>query len=179
MAGRRGSASPRFSETRVPRGLVEQQLALKNATARAQDAERRNRAILQDTFFAGAPLGSSTLDTDDGRTVTLTMGQRYEVDVAELDALRPVMQEKFGINVDAMFSWKPSLLKTAYNTLSEEERAVFDSCLTIKDDSPQLKINEPKGWKPPVDYNAIPLDDKSNMWEGDEREPHWGEHDRP
>lgn len=147
----RKAKGERFSRVRVPRHLIEQQLALKNATSRAQDAERKNRTVLQDTFFAGAPLGSSTLDTDDGRTITLTMSQRYEVDVAELDALRPVMQEKFGVNVDAMFSWKPSLLKTAYNNLSAEEREVFDACITIKDDSPQLKINEPKNWKPPVE----------------------------
>ena len=152
MAARRGSSSPRFNEVRVPRDLIEQQLALKNATSYAQDVERKNRTTLVDTFFAGAPLGSSTLDTDDGRTVTLTMGQRYEVDAAELDALRPVMRDQFGINVDALFSWKPSLLKTQYNELTDEERAVFDACLTIKDDSPQLKITEPKNWKPPVAY---------------------------
>lgn len=140
--------SRRFSTTKVPTTLIEQQNALKAATKRAQDAERLNRTTLVDTFFAGAPLGSSTLDTEDGRTVTLTQTQRYEVDVAVLDSIREPMREQFGVNVDAMFSWKPSLLKTVYEELTEAERAVFDQCLTVKDDSPQLKINEPKGWKP-------------------------------
>lgn len=145
MAGKKS----RYSDTVIPGDLIQSQTRLKNELAQAQNAERQNRKVLFDTFFPDAPKGSHSLDVDDGRTVSATFSLEYKVDEGALDAVRKVMQEEFDVNVDAMFNWKPSLKMALYKELSEEERAVFDQCLTITEGSPQLKITEPKGWVSP------------------------------
>lgn len=143
------SRKQRYSDAVVPGELVQDQLHLKNVLALAQNAERGNRKVLLDTFFPDAPKGSHSLDADDGRTVSATFSLEYKVDEGALDFVRKQMQEEFGVNVDAMFNWKPSLKMALYKELSDEERAVFDQCLTITEGSPQLKITEPKGWVSP------------------------------
>lgn len=146
MAGRR---KPRFSTTVVPGDLLQERKAIQAMQARIKTKESANRAMLIDTFFPGAGYGSNSLDVDDGRTLTVTMGQTFKVDDTMLDAIREPMREQFGVNVDAIVRWKPELNKVVYDSLSEEERQFFAQCLTIKDDSPQLKITEPTRWRDP------------------------------
>lgn len=140
---------PRFSDTIVPGDLLQERKAIQAKLAKIKVKESANRSMLIDTFFAGAGYGSNSLDVDDGRTLTVTMGQTFKVDEAMLDAIREPMREQFGVNVDAVVRWKPELNKVVFDTLDEDERQFFEQCLTIKDDSPQLKITEPAKWRDP------------------------------
>jgi hypothetical protein len=144
---------PPLSDTIFPGQLAQENLRLKNEKRAIEKEERENRRMLIDTFFSNAPYGRSKLNMDDGRTAVLTQGQRYKVEEAMLPELREEMKEQFGVNIDAIFKWKPELNKKVYDELSDDERAVFDQCLTITDDSPQLEFTEPKNWRNPYEEN--------------------------
>jgi len=49
-----------------------------------------------------------------------------------------------GFEKEDYFKFKPELIKSKYNTLSKDQRTIFDQCLIIKDGSPALEIVPPK-----------------------------------
>lgn len=65
-----------------------------------------------------------------------------EIDAGVLEALLPQLREK-KIDVSKLVRMKPELELKEYRKLTEEERHLFDQCLTIKEGSPQVAI-EPK-----------------------------------
>lgn len=65
-----------------------------------------------------------------------------EIDVAVLKSSTPMLQEK-QIPVDALITYKPSLVMSEYRTLTDEERQIFDIVLIVKPGSPQMSIELP------------------------------------
>lgn len=49
-----------------------------------------------------------------------------------------------GINLGVLVKWKPELSLTAYRQLTDEQRKLFDECMTIKEGSITLDYVEPK-----------------------------------
>lgn len=45
-----------------------------------------------------------------------------------------------GIHPESLIKWKPELVLANYRTLTEEQQAIFNECLVIKDGSPALEI---------------------------------------
>jgi hypothetical protein len=49
-----------------------------------------------------------------------------------------------GIPLDTLVKYKPNLVSAIYNTLTTEQKNLFDQCLVIEPGSPTLKLEEPK-----------------------------------
>ena len=69
-------------------------------------------------------------------------------DEGEIDAYKAAVKEE-GSNLpklplNKLFKYKPELVKSEYNKLTDEERKACDGLLVIKDGSPQLEIVIPK-----------------------------------
>lgn len=56
----------------------------------------------------------------------------------------PVVQA-LRLPLDTLLKYEPELVTRTYRTLTEDQRAIFDACLTVKPGSPALEIVKPKG----------------------------------
>lgn len=139
-----------------PRKATEHDLAewykLKNELASLRASEMLlRRKIFFDWFETKE--GTQKHPLADGYTCKGTLDYDYKVDEATLQGLREQFVEK-KLPVDNLIRWKPELAKGVYNTLTEEEKALFDQCLTIKPSTPTIEIvppAKPKGkGKPPA-----------------------------
>jgi len=65
------------------------------------------------------------------------------VDQASLLANREEL-DKAKVPFDLIFKYKPELVKSAYNHLTDEQKKVVDTCLIIKPGMPQMEIVLPK-----------------------------------
>lgn len=65
------------------------------------------------------------------------------VDEAALDAVKKKMR-KIEVNPDKLIRMQPSLVRKAYNELTEEQRMIFDQALIIKPETPALTLVPPK-----------------------------------
>lgn len=61
------------------------------------------------------------------------------VDIGAFNAGKELFAQS-GIAADSMVEFKPSLKKAEYNTLTEEQKQLFDRCLVVKPGSPSLEI---------------------------------------
>jgi hypothetical protein len=129
--------------------MIQEWKLWKDRTAFAQQKERALRATIIHKLFPSPKEGANNLELalDDGRTakVKLTYPIDRKVDPGELEALTKAAREQpdhplAGANFDALVRKKPELNKRVYNTLPEDKRIVFDSCLTIKPGSAQLDV---------------------------------------
>lgn len=107
---------------------------------KAEEAQLR-RSIFG-LAFPDPKEGTNNYELDDGyvlkggHTITRT------VDKASLDIHKEALKGA-KIPVAKLVEMKPSLVKSEYNRLSDEQRKVFDECLTIKPGSPSLSIELP------------------------------------
>jgi len=104
-----------------------------------------------DAFFPDPKEGTNTHVLTDGYQLKGVHSINRSVDPATVRTLRDVFIEK-GLKPDELVQWKPELVKSEYNTLTEEEKQLFDQCLIIKDGSPSMEIKPPskkKGGTPP------------------------------
>lgn len=94
--------------------------------------------------------GTNNHDLDDGTGAVLKAKRVVDrkVDEAALDAYKSSSKEE-GSNLpklpwNKLVAYKPELVKSEYNKLTDEERHACDGVLIIKDGSPQLEITIPK-----------------------------------
>lgn len=135
----------------IPKDVVTHQDLADWYVTKKQLSELKVKEMLMRTrifrFFFPAPKEGTNTSTPlaDG-SGAVVKGQHIvnrEVDKAALT----VLQEQFvgaGIKVDDLIEWKPSLKISMYRELTDEQRHLFDQCLTVKDGSPQLEIVVPK-----------------------------------
>lgn len=87
------------------------------------------------------------LNDGTGAIVQGTYVINRNVDVQQLEALREEIaaedSELPQLNLAKLIKWKPELVKSEYNKLSEEERHTMDRALDIKPGMPGLKIKIP------------------------------------
>ena len=95
------------------------------------------------SFFPGATEGSHVVPISNGFELVAKVPYDYKVDEASFKALKEEF-EKAGLAADKLVRWKPELEKRQYNTLTAEEKLLFDQCMTIKPGSPSLAIREAK-----------------------------------
>ena len=129
----------------------------KSALQAAQAAERDARKAMIEANFNGLQSGSNTaVDEDAGIKLTVTQPENYSLDT---DALRPLLKLSLTIRDGAGESGdetnggivallrehpivraKLELNKSAYNKLTDAQRAVADSVLTMKLGTPQVSV---------------------------------------
>ena len=114
----------------------------KDELAIRESALRRSLCL---QFFDSPKEGTNTfaLKPEDGWNLKMTHVIDRKVDEAVLENIKKDLLEK-GIPVDSLVRYKPDLNVRAYKSLTDEQRKFFDQVLTIKDGSPQLKIEQNK-----------------------------------
>lgn len=93
--------------------------------------------------FVAPALGVNRQDLGDGYSLKLTHKETISVDNGMLQALTLDMEEA-GIPIDMLIDRKPTLVKSVYNKLSEDNLYLFDQVLIVKDAAPSLEIVENK-----------------------------------
>ena len=106
--------------------------------------------LLRKKIFAGKfpdPIeGTNTCPLEDGWVLKGTYSLDRAIDQGAFDAIKEKLEEE-NVSPDSLVQYKPSLVKRAYNTLTAEQRNLFDQCLIIKPGSPSMTIVLPASAK--------------------------------
>lgn len=116
------------------------------------------RRIFND-FFPAAVEGTNTHILENGWQLKGNRVINRDVDAGALSVLRQPVEvdgvrqnynwfEKYSINADKVFRYKPELVLSEYRNLTAEQMMVVDQCLTIKDGMPGLDVKPPSTRKP-------------------------------
>lgn len=106
--------------------------------------EMKLRKQLFAMAFPAPTEGTNNVDLPHGWKVKATYKLDRKIDEASLPAVLETLR-KLDVVADALVRYKPEIDTKAYKALSEPNRAVFDSCLTIKPASPTIELIPPKG----------------------------------
>lgn len=125
---------------------------LKKQLAEVKSAEALLRSRVFKFFFPTPVEGSKdnkyTIPDGTGAVLQATHVINRDIDMGELTAFREEMEKEGSqlpqLKLDALIKWKPELVKSEYNKLSDNEKKVFDRVLIVKPGSPQLDIVHPK-----------------------------------
>lgn len=115
--------------------------------------EKELRARIVAAFFPNPKEGTNAYPLANGYRLKYVNSIKRDVDPGEYQA-RQAEFTQAGIAAAAMLVWKPTLDKKQYNTLTAEQQQVFDRCLIVKPESPQLEIELPAAAKKKADAVA-------------------------
>jgi hypothetical protein len=93
--------------------------------------------------FVKPVLGVNRQDLGDGYSLKLTHKETITIDNGMLQAMTLDMEEA-GIPIDMLIDRKPTLVKSVYNKLSEDNLYLFDQILIVKAAAPSIEIVENK-----------------------------------
>jgi len=117
--------------------------------AKIKAAEMLLRRKIYDSMFVTPKEGTNTMSLSQGWVLKGKRVISREIDLPVLQAFAvengPLHQ--IGVRADDLVDWKPVLKIAAYRSLTAEQVAVFDQCLTIKDGAPGLEIMLPAAAK--------------------------------
>jgi hypothetical protein len=116
---------------------------LRDQLKEIKEAEKALRMEIFNKAFPNPIEGTNKVELGDGYILKATYPINREVDVAVLTAITKQLKDNH-IKVDKLVKWEPELMIKGYRTLDEEELAIFDQCLIIKEGSPQMEIVKPK-----------------------------------
>ena len=108
--------------------------------------EKELRARIVASFFPQPKEGTNAYPLANGYRLKYVNSIKRDVDPGEYQARQQEFTDA-GIAFASMLVWKPNLDKKAYNTLTAEQQNVFDRCLIVKPESPQLEIELPAAAK--------------------------------
>lgn len=111
--------------------------------AKWKDLENKLRVKIFGDAFTNPREGTNKFALADGWVMNGTYVINRKVDVASLKNLGDEFAES-KIPTDALFKYEPTLVKSAYNLLTDEQRLLVDRALIIKPGTPQLEIKLPK-----------------------------------
>lgn len=137
--------------TAVTQADIEAWYKLQEQLASVKAAEAMLRARIFRGIFTNPVEGTNNHDLGDGFVLKGGRVVNRKVLEPEVEAYKVRMKEP-GSNLpkfkfDTLIKWKPELVKSEYNKLTDEERHQFDQVLEIKDGTPSLEIVKPKrGW---------------------------------
>lgn len=94
-------------------------------------------------YFPAPKEGTNSADLPDGYLMKGTHVVNRAIDQAVLTTLSKEFADAH-IAVADLVRWKPDLVKSVYNTLTAEQKQLFDQALIVKDGTPQLEIVMPK-----------------------------------
>jgi hypothetical protein len=134
----------------------EQQTALaawygiKQAAIEAMKIIERERELRLAALTAFAELipcvteGTVVAELPDGWKLKRTVSYTRKVDATQLESIRALLAQ-LHVSLDKLVDWKPSLITRQYRQLTEEARAIVDSCITTTPNLPTLDLVPPKG----------------------------------
>lgn len=112
--------------------------------AKVAEADLRNAVISE--FFANVPQdaeGTFSLPLGGGYKLKSRYKLARKIKTEALDEMREQI-EAAGVRLDEVIHWTPVLRMAAYNTLTPDQRQVFDEVIESKQSIPVLKIEAPK-----------------------------------
>jgi hypothetical protein len=115
----------------------------KLAYYKAREGEKRR--ILFAGAFPEPKEGVQRHKLPDGRTIKGDYKIGRKIDEAALPATLAAMREVGVANTDVLVSYKPSLAKREWNTLSPENKLVFSAAVIATPGMPGLEVEMPKG----------------------------------
>ena len=122
---------------------LEKWFLLRDQLKEIKEAENALRMEIFHKAFPEPVEGTNKVELGDGYILKATYPMNRKVDVAVLTAITEQLKDNH-IKVDKLIKWEPELMIKGYRTLDEEELAIFDQCLIIKEGSPQMEIVKPK-----------------------------------
>lgn len=134
--------------TQIPQNVVtqadiEQWYKMHQELSRLRAAEMLLRKKIFSGLFPEPVEGTNKHELGDGWLLKATYSLTRDIDPGALSVARDMLIER-KINPDVLVNYKPSLVKSAYNKLTDDERAFFDQVLIVKPGSPSLEIVLPK-----------------------------------
>lgn len=132
------------------------------------EQERAMRAELFAELFPTPQEGTNTYDLGDGYEVKGKYPIERKVDATVLETLRTLrlgdlppnllamvhpageydpnmlVTTRLSLNLDTVVKWEPKLETKPYRELTDEQRAIFERCLTSKPGSIALEVVKPK-----------------------------------
>ena len=112
----------------------------------AKEAEADLRRAVISEFFSQVPEdaeGTFSLPIGGGFKLKSQYKLTRKVNTDALDEMREQI-EATGVKLDEVIHWSPVLRMAAYNTLTLDQRQVFDEVIESKQSIPALKIEAPK-----------------------------------
>lgn len=112
----------------------------------AKEAEADLRHAVISEFFANVPQdaeGTFSLSLGGGYNLKSRYKLARKINTEALDEMREQI-EAAGVRLDEVIHWTPVLRMAAYNTLTPDQRQVFDEVIESKQSIPVLKIEAPK-----------------------------------
>lgn len=103
-------------------------------------SEVLTRKDLAGFYFPNPVFGTNRIDLGEGYDLKLVHKQNIKVDVAAVDQVTPKMIAKLKLPWEELFEYKPSLVKSVYDTLTEPQKVFVDGLLDITDATPDLDI---------------------------------------
>jgi hypothetical protein len=125
---------------------LEKWFLLRDQLKELREAENKLRMEIFNSAFPEPIEGTNKLELSDGYILKATYPITRKIDVAVLDSIKEQLVNNH-IKVDKLVKWEPELMIRGYRTLDEEELALFDQCLIIKEGSPQMEIVLPASAK--------------------------------
>ncbi len=130
-------------ENGVTQADIEQWYYLHQEKKRITASEMLLRKKIFGALFPNAVEGTNKHDLGDGYFINAQFAYTREIDPGALQAYREKLVE-LKVNPEKLINYKPSLVKSQYNLLTQEQKDAFDNVLIIKPGSPTLDIVKPK-----------------------------------
>jgi len=112
-----------------------------------KEREAEQRRILFAGAFPNPAEGTNKLKLADGRTIKGNYKISRKLDEAAISVTLARMRELGVANTDALVTYKPSLAKREWNTLSDEMKLEFSPAIIATPGMPGLEIELPKSLK--------------------------------
>lgn len=112
---------------------------LQQELKRVKTAEMVLRTKIFKSYFPTPAEGTNSAPLANGYVIKGTYVISREVDPGALQALGEQLLAA-AIRADSLIAYKPSLVKREYNTLTAEQKHLFDQCLVVKPGAPSLEI---------------------------------------
>ena len=112
----------------------------------AKEAEAELRKAVISEFFANVPQdaeGTFSLPLGGGYKLKSQYKLARKINAEALNEMREQI-EAAGVRLDEVIHWTPVLRMAAYNTLTLDQRQVFNEVIESKQSIPVLKIEAPK-----------------------------------
>lgn len=126
-------------ENAVTAEELSQWYVMQQELAKLRASEMILRKRIFEHFFPVPEEGTNSVDLADGWVLKGKHTITRNVDQAALQVLSEKFREE-GMNPDALIEQKPTLVKRAYNKLTDKQRHLFDQALIVKPGSPALEI---------------------------------------
>lgn len=137
---------PKNSNDKTPEKLLGEWYTMAADLKKLRASEMLLRKEIFNKCFPNPKEGTNSFALADGYILKAVHTITRDVDEGAFNTLKPKLEE-LKINCDSIVRMKPSLAKTVYNTLSVDQKFLFDQALTIKPGSPALSVVMPKAKK--------------------------------